>query len=73
MRASTRSDRRRTIVYGLAADPPTDDGGHASVVRALRAWRSDAGGDGADEVLLVPVYEHAYAEKRNNMADGLRA
>jgi len=70
MRASTRSDRRRTIVYGLSADPPTDDGGHASVVRALRAWRSDEDGDGADEVLLVPVYEHAYAEKRNNMAGG---
>ena len=50
MRASTRSDRRRTIVYGLSADPPTDDGGHASV-RALRAWRSDEDGDGADEVL----------------------
>ena len=46
------------IVYGLSADPPTDVGGHGSVVRALRAC------EGADEVRVTPVYAHAYAEKR---------
>ena len=65
--------RRRTVVYGLSADPPTDVGGHASVVRALRTWTSDGGGDDAsrvDEVLVTPVYEHAYSSKRNTMATG---
>ena len=46
------------IVYGLSADPPTDVGGHGSVVRALRMWR------GVDEVRVTPVYAHAYAAKR---------
>ena len=46
------------IVYGLSADPPTDVGGHGSVVRALRAC------EGVDEVRVTPVYAHAYAEKR---------
>ena len=44
------------IVYGLSADPPTDVGGHGSVVRALRAC------EGVDEVRVTPVYAHAYAE-----------
>ena len=46
------------IVYGLSADPPTDVGGHGSVVRALRAC------EGADEVRVTPVYAHAYALSR---------
>jgi len=64
--------RRRAVVYGLSADPPTDVGGHASVVRALRAWTSDGGGDDSrvDEVLVTPVYEHAYSSKRRTMATG---
>lgn len=49
------------VVYGMSADPPTDVGGHGSVVRALAKTGS------FDEILIVPVYEHAFAQKRENM------
>ena len=74
--ASIGMPRALVIVYGLSADPPTDRGGHGSVVRALRSWRSDAEGSRsgsksesargrrADEILVVPTYSHAYASKR---------
>jgi len=59
------SFRRRgsaaVAVYGMSADPPTDVGGHGSVVRALVKTGS------FDEILIVPVYEHAFAHKRENM------
>lgn len=72
------STRRVAIVYGISADPPTDRGGHGGVVRALREFELDRGvvraessSDSsstlratADEVVVVPVYQHVYASKR---------
>jgi hypothetical protein len=51
------SQRSLVIVYGLSADPPTDVGGHGAVVRALRR-RQDT-----REVVIAPVFSHAYAHK----------
>ena len=55
------SQRSLVIVYGLSADPPTDVGGHGAVVRALRR-RQDT-----REVVIAPVFSHAYAHKREAM------
>lgn len=77
-RPGMSSTRRVAIVYGVSADPPTDRGGHGGVVRALREFELDRGvtrdeslsGSSstsraiADEVIVVPVYEHVYASKR---------
>lgn len=46
----------RVIVFGLSANPPTGWGGHAGIVR-FAATR-------ADEVWIIPVYRHAFVEKR---------
>lgn len=49
----------RVALYGLSANPPTSEGGHACIVRHL----ADDGG--FDEVWVLPVYRHAYASKSN--------
>lgn len=49
--------RRQIVVFGLSANPPTGMGGHQGIV-AFAASR-------ADEVWIVPVYRHAYPDKRN--------
>lgn len=48
--------RLKVFVFGLSANPPTGWGGHAGIVRFAAAH--------ADEVWIVPVYRHAFPEKR---------
>lgn len=47
---------RTVIVFGLSANPPTGLRGHAGLV----AWAVER----ADEVWVLPVYRHAFHEKR---------
>ena len=50
----------RVCIYGLSANPPTGEGGHATIVSHLRRM--------FDEVWVLPVYKHAFESKHNNMA-----
>ena len=47
----------RVCVYGLSANPPTGEGGHATIVAHLRRM--------FDEVWVLPVYRHAFESKSN--------
>ena len=47
-------------LYGLSANPPTGQGGHATIVSHLR--------DRFDEVWVLPVYRHIFDSKANNLA-----
>src|SRR5947209_3022982 len=48
----------RVLLFGLSANPPTGFGGHAGIVR----WAANE--SGYDEVWVLPVYQHAFADKR---------
>jgi nicotinate-nucleotide adenylyltransferase len=50
--------KTRVVVFGLSANPPTGWGGHAGIVRYV------ASRDDVDEVWIVPVYRHAFPDKR---------
>ena len=50
----------RVCIYGLSANPPTGEGGHATIVSHLRRM--------FDEVWVLPVYTHAFESKHNTMA-----
>jgi hypothetical protein len=46
-------------LFGLSANPPSGDGGHVGIVRALvKTGRFD-------EIWILPVYQHMYSSKRN--------
>lgn len=49
------AERRHVAVFGLSANPPTGAGGHGGVVAAARR--------AADEVWVLPVFTHAFADK----------
>ena len=51
---------RSVAIYGLSANPPTSKGGHATLVRKLA--------EDFDEVWVLPVYSHAFAEKDGELA-----
>src|SRR5690242_15636761 len=48
------SDRKRVLIFGTSANPPTGRGGHTEIVRDASTH---------DEVWVLPVYRHAYADK----------
>lgn len=58
---------RYVILFGLSANPPTGLGGHAGLVRwaATEAQVSEWGDSRADEVWVLPVFQHAYRAKRD--------
>ncbi|MCK6549272.1 nicotinate-nicotinamide nucleotide adenylyltransferase [Myxococcota bacterium] len=49
--------RPRVILFGLSANPPTGAAGHVGIVR----WAATQ----ADEVWVLPVFRHAFHEKRD--------
>jgi nicotinate-nucleotide adenylyltransferase len=51
--------RMRVLLFGLSANPPTGLSGHAGIVR----WAATEAKD-VDEVWVLPVYRHAFADKR---------
>ncbi|MEQ9496917.1 MAG: hypothetical protein RIT81_08660 [Deltaproteobacteria bacterium] len=55
-----------TLLFGLSANPPTHLGGHAGIVRwAATKERFDELDAPVREVWVLPVYRHAFADKRD--------
>ena len=53
-------------LFGFSANPPTGDGGHVGIVKwLLRTPLDELGGRIVDEVWVLPVFVHRYAEKRD--------
>jgi nicotinate-nucleotide adenylyltransferase len=52
-------------LFGTSADPPTGDRGHRGIVRWLTETPLDELGGIPDEVWVLPVYRHAFVEKRD--------
>ena len=58
----TRKEKRRQIcLFGTSANPPTGEGGHVEIVKSLSAL------DRFDEVRILPVYSHMFANKRTQL------
>ncbi|MBK8013183.1 MAG: hypothetical protein IPK13_17730 [Deltaproteobacteria bacterium] len=59
--------RRTVVLFGLSANPPTGMGGHAGIVQWAidRASFSELGGRPADEIWILPVFVHAFENKRD--------
>ena len=53
------SGQKTVLLFGLSADPPTGMGGHAGLV----TWGAHQ--PGIDEVWVLPVFHHAFSEKRH--------
>ena len=54
---------KKVLVFGLSGNPPTGDGGHRGIARhfsSLIGTRGDY-----EEVWVMPVFQHAFAAKRN--------
>lgn len=52
---------RRICLFGTSANPPTGNGGHGGVIRALVNLNK------FDEVRILPVYRHTFASKRDQL------
>jgi nicotinate (nicotinamide) nucleotide adenylyltransferase len=50
---------KRVLLFGTSANPPTGRGGHAGIV----SW--GAAREDVDEIWVLPVYRHAFEEKRD--------
>lgn len=55
------------VLFGLSANPPTGFGGHGGIVRWAASGRgfSAFGGRPPAEVWVLPVFVHAFSEKRD--------
>lgn len=56
----TGRGRRQVCLFGTSADPPTGEGGHVGIVRALSELTFD-------EVRVLPVYQHMFSSKANRL------
>jgi len=53
-------------LFGFSANPPTGSGGHVGIVEwLLEARLRELDGRSVDEVWVLPVYRHPFAEKRD--------
>ncbi len=55
---SAPARKKSVLLFGTSANPPTGRGGHAGII----AWA--AARDDVDEIWVLPVYRHAFEEKR---------
>jgi nicotinate (nicotinamide) nucleotide adenylyltransferase len=53
--------RRQVCLFGTSANPPTGDAGHVGIVKALASLEI------FDQVRVLPVYQHSFSTKRNQM------
>jgi nicotinic acid mononucleotide adenylyltransferase len=51
--------RRKVCLFGTSANPPTGEGGHLGIATALTKMGV------FDEIRILPVFRHMFAEKRN--------
>ena len=55
-REPTMAIRRRSVcLFGLSGDPPTGEGGHVGIARALSKLTE------FDQIRILPVYRHNFA------------
>jgi nicotinate (nicotinamide) nucleotide adenylyltransferase len=73
--AKQRPQQRPQIcLFGTSANPPTGDGGHRGIVRALSELTEgsdDQDGQAPcffDEIRILPVYQHNFSSKRHSLA-----
>jgi nicotinic acid mononucleotide adenylyltransferase len=59
--SSLKRRRRQVCLFGTSANPPTGDGGHVGIVKALCNLER------FDEVRVLPVYQHTFSGKRNQL------
>ena len=56
---------KRVCLFGLSANPPTGNGGHIGIVKALSALRlhpqQENSREKFDEIRVLPVYKHMFA------------
>jgi hypothetical protein len=55
------SPRRQVCLFGTSANPPTGDGGHTGIVKALSKL------DSFHEIRILPVFRHTFASKRKQL------
>jgi len=63
---SSMHRKRRICCFGTSANPPTGRGGHVGVVEALLQWKDP---HPFDEIMVLPVYRHTFASKRDQLLD----
>jgi len=61
MTNAASSCHRRVCLFGTSANPPTGTGGHVGIVQALSGLRL------FDEIRVLPVYQHTFSAKRNQL------
>ena len=54
------SHKSKVCLFGTSANPPTGEGGHTGIIRALSALNFD-------EIRVIPVYRHSFSSKRNTL------
>ncbi|GFH61486.1 hypothetical protein CTEN210_17962 [Chaetoceros tenuissimus] len=63
---------KRVCLFGLSANPPTGNGGHVGIVKALSALplhpQQENSREKFDEIRVLPVYRHMFASKRGKQA-----
>ena len=53
--------RKQVCLFGLSADPPTGEGGHVGIAKALSQLRESDGSFTFDQVRVLPVYRHTFS------------
>ena len=66
MSSSQVQRRRRICLFGTSGDPPTGDGGHATIVRTLSSLTIPISDPESslyyfDQVWVLPVFQHMYS------------
>mmetsp|Transcript_10431 Transcript_10431/g.14748 ORF Transcript_10431/g.14748 Transcript_10431/m.14748 type:complete len:263 (+) Transcript_10431:41-829(+) len=60
--------KRQVCLFGVSADPPTGDGGHVGIVKALSEYEYNTNRKTKfDEIRVLPVYQHMFSEKRDRL------
>ena len=60
---NNNNKKKRILLFGTSADPPTGEGGHVGIAKALSALVPEY----CDEVRILPVYRHSFETKRDRM------
>mmetsp|Transcript_16380 Transcript_16380/g.40005 ORF Transcript_16380/g.40005 Transcript_16380/m.40005 type:complete len:230 (-) Transcript_16380:1194-1883(-) len=55
------SRKSKVCLFGTSANPPTGDGGHTGIVKALSRLEY------FHEIRVIPVYRHNFSSKRNEL------
>lgn len=53
--------RKQIVLFGTSADPPTGEGGHVGIAKALSALEE------FEQIRVVPVFRHNFADKRDRL------